>query len=231
MRKLLPISAALLLALIQQVDAQDIPFNGVITDIHNTPAKRARVFTNNKSNYALTNKHGEFGLTNVAPTDTIYIKYQNKYYTIPVNGMQSMRIRLADQSVASVEADEQLQNMGYGYVKKRERTDSNTSITGAELVRTGRYDLVEALQGLVPGLTITKGEFGAGAKANIRGATSISGPTEALYIVDGVIVETLFGINVHAVDRVEVLKDANMYGARGGNGAIIVYTKQGGKSN
>ena len=49
-----------------------------------------------------------------------------------------------------------------------------------------------------------------------------------LYIVDGVIVESLFGFNVYAVDHVEILKEANIYGAQGGNGAIVVYTKRGG---
>ena len=71
------------------------------------------------------------------------------------------------------------------------------------------------------------GEFGEGSRANIRNSASISGNTDALYVVDGVIVESLFGINVYAVDHVEILKDANIYGAQGGNGAIVVYTRRG----
>ena len=65
------------------------------------------------------------------------------------------------------------------------------------------------------------------AAANIRNSASLSGNTDALYVVDGVIVESLFGINVYAVDHVEILKDANIYGAMGGNGAIVVYTRRG----
>ena len=90
------------------------------------------------------------------------------------------------------------------------------------LVRTGRIDLMEALQGLVPGLTIING------KAVIRGLATIYGSPDPIYIVDGVEVESLSYVNVYSVDRVEVLKDANMYGVKGANGAILVTTKRGG---
>jgi TonB-dependent SusC/RagA subfamily outer membrane receptor len=80
---------------------------------------------------------------------------------------------------------------------------------------------MEALQGLVPGLSITNG------KAIIRGIGSINASTDPLLLVDGVEVETLSYVNVYDVDKVEVLKDANIYGARGANGVILVTTKRG----
>jgi|GEM_PF-52594 len=227
MRKLLIILILMPFASISQTATQSVPFNGVIIDIHNTPIKRARVYTTNANYYALTDKQGKFGLTNVAADDTIHVKYKGKMYIIPVDGMKGMRIRLADQTVASVEYDEQLVSVGYGFVKKREHTNSSSIITGEELVRTGYYDVLEALQGLVPGLRIEKGKFGSEATANIRASGSIIGPTEPLYIVDGMIVDSFSGVSVYAVDRVEVLKDANIYGVRGSNGAILVYTKKG----
>lgn len=46
-------------------------------------------------------------------------------------------------------------------------------------------------------------------------------------IVDDLPVSTLDGINLYDVERVEVLKDAPIYGSRGANGAIIVITKRG----
>lgn len=227
MKKFLIVLAMLPLAAMSQNGSQGVPFNGVIVDINNEPVKRARVYVSDASHYALSDRQGRFGLINVNPTDTLHIKYRGELYAIPVGGLKSMRIRLADQTQYSVVGDDYLVGLGFDFVKSRERSNATTTISGDELVRTGRDDLLEALRGLVPGLSISSGGFGEGSKANIRMSTSINGPTEALYVVDGVIVESLFGVSVHSVDHVEILKDANGYGVRGGNGAIVVYTKRG----
>lgn len=226
MRKFLFVLAMLPFAAMAQT-GQGVPFNGVIVDINNNPVKRARVYVTDENRYAISDKKGRFGLTDVKPTDTLHVKFGGELYTIPVDGLKSIRIRLADQKQYSASGDESLVSIGFDYVKTRERFNAGSTITGEDLIKTGRHDLVEALQGLVPGLRITMGEFGEGARANIRNSASISGNTDALYVVDGVIVESLFGINVYAVDHVEILKDANIYGAQGGNGAIVVYTKRG----
>ncbi|MBO7496766.1 MAG: TonB-dependent receptor plug domain-containing protein [Salinivirgaceae bacterium] len=227
MKRMLVVLAMLPLAAMSQTGSQGVPFNGVIVDVNNNPVKHARIYVKDVNRYAQSDRQGRFGLTDVNPTDTLHVKYRNELYDIPVDGLKSIRIRLADQSQYSATGDESLVSIGYDYVKTRERFTAGSTITGDDLVKTGRFDLVEALQGLVPGLRITRGEFGEGAQANIRASASLSGPTEALYVVDGVIVESLFGIDVHTVDHVEILKDANIYGAQGGNGAIVVYTRRG----
>ena len=227
MKRLFVVLAMLPLAAMSQTGSQGVPFNGVIVDVNNNPVKRARVYVADENRYAVSDKKGRFGLTDVKPTDTLHVKFGGELYAIPVDGLKSIRIRLADQKQYTAVGDEGLVSIGYDYVKTRERFNAGSTITGDDLVKTGRFDLVEALQGLVPGLRIMVGEFGEGTRANIRNSASISGNTEALYVVDGVIVESLSGINVYAVDHVEILKDANIYGAQGGNGAIVVYTKQG----
>ena len=227
MKRMLVVLAMLPLAAMAQTGSQGVPFNGVIVDVNNNPVKHARIYIKDENCYAQSDRQGRFGLTDVKPTDTLHVKYRNEMYDIPVDGLKSIRIRLADQSQYSATGDESLVSIGYDYVKTRERFTAGSTITGEDLVRTGRFDLVEALQGLVPGLRLTRGEFGEGTRANIRNSASLNGPTEALYVVDGVIVESLFGIDVHTVDHVEILKDANIYGAQGGNGAIVVYTRRG----
>lgn len=199
-----------------------VPFNGVVADLLGQPLKGARVWVVDPNYYTTTDKKGKFGLTNVQPTDTIHIKYKKQLYLIPVDTMKSVRVRLGDELKYEVRQDEELVNTGYGFVKRRESCNSSTGISGEVLVRTGRTDVLEALQGLVPGLTITNG------KAIIRGLATIYGSSDPIYIVDGVEVESLSYVNVYSVDRVEVLKDANMYGAKGANGAILVTTKRGG---
>lgn len=199
-----------------------VPFNGVVADILGQPLKGAKVWVVDPNYYTTTDKKGKFGLTNVQPTDTLHVKYKKQLYLIPVDTMKSVRVRLGDELKYEVRQDEELVNTGFGFVKRRESCNSSTGISGEVLVRTGRIDLMEALQGLVPGLTIING------KAVIRGLATIYGSSDPLLIVDGVEVETLSYVNVYSVDRVEVLKDANLYGAKGANGAILVTTKRGG---
>jgi len=85
--------------------------------------------------------------------------------------------------------------------------------------------VMEALQGRVPGLS-------SGPNSSImRGPSSIYGSNEPLYLVDGM--ETDFrgiqSINVHDIDHVDILKGPSsaIYGVRGSNGVIAVYTKKG----
>ena len=91
----------------------------------------------------------------------------------------------------------------------------------------------------------TGGEPGAGVAIQIRGASSVSGGVEPLYVVDGVPfgggVESSgrFGdselnplalINPADIASMEILKDASataIYGSRGANGVIIITTKSG----
>lgn len=200
---------------------KDVPFNGVVADLLGQPLKGAKVWVVNPDYYTTTDKKGKFGLTNVQTTDTLHVKYKKQLYLIPVDTMKSVRIRLGDELKYEVRQDEEIVNFGYGFVKRRESCNSTTGISGEVLVRTGKIDLMEALQGLVPGLTIING------KAIIRGLATIYGSSDPLLMVDGVEVESLSYVNVYSVDRVEVLKDANLYGAKGANGAILVTTKRG----
>ena len=200
---------------------KDVPFNGVVADLLGQPLKGARVWVVSPDYYTTTDKNGKFGLTNVKQTDTLHVKYKKQLYLIPVDTMKSVRVRLADELKFEAQQDEELVNTGFGFVKRRESCNSSTGISGEVLVRTGRTDILEALQGLVPGLTMVNG------KPIIRGIGTIGSAIEPLYLVDGIEVPSFSFVSVYDVDKVEVLKDANIYGVKGANGAILVTTKRG----
>lgn len=204
---------------------QGVPFNGTISDITGNPIKRARVYVS-ENRVARSDKQGRFGLTNVEPTDTIHIYYKKTTYDIPVNGRKSLRIRLGDQLEAN--EDEELVAWGYGFVKKRESLEISSGISGEDLVKSGYNNLMMALQGRVPGLNVTMGTRpGEEPELNVRGTNSFYADQTPLFVVDGMIVESLDFISIYDVERVEVLKEASIYGSRGANGAIIVITKKG----
>ena len=227
MNRLLPLLFALLLAIPLAAQQQAVPFNGIVSDISGTPIKGARIYIS-KGRVARSDKQGRFGLTDVAATDTIHIYFKKRTYDIPVEGRKSLRVRLGDQLQA--QEDQELVNWGYGFVKKRESLEISNGISGEDLVRSGYTNITMALQGRVPGLVVNQtGRPGQDAELNIRGTNSFYADQTPLFVVDGMIVESLDFISVYDVDHIEVLKEASIYGSRGANGAILVTTKRGPK--
>lgn len=204
----------------------DVPFNGLVLDREMKPKKGVKVYVKDPKRYAITDKKGRFGLTDVQPDDTLHLVVSKKEtLLVPVEGRRGIRIVFAGDKRAQAENDDEIANTGFGFVKRREFTGVSSGISGDRLRSTGRRDILSALKGLVPGLNVT-GPAGD-QSVNIRGVNSLTSPTEPLYVVDGVVVSSLDFLNIYDVDHVEVIKDGSQYGSRGANGVIVVTTKTG----
>jgi TonB-dependent SusC/RagA subfamily outer membrane receptor len=92
-------------------------------------------------------------------------------------------------------------------------------------MRSSSQSVLDALRGRVPGLSIGNGG------SSIRGGSSIFGSNDPLYLIDGMPTnyQGIQSININDVDYVEILKGPSsaIYGLRGANGVIAVYTKKG----
>ena len=110
--------------------------------------------------------------------------------------------------------------------------DHSNIVTSDDLERSPTESIEKILMSKVPGVWISRTADG-GIAIRIRGASSLMGNTEPLYIIDDVPINSgpngaLTGINPHDIASIEVLKDATgtaMYGVRGANGVIIIKTK------
>ena len=112
---------------------------------------------------------------------------------------------------------------------------SPNSVTSDEIQRQGATDdpIEKVLQGRVAGVSVSRSADG-GIAVRIRGATSIYGNSEPLYVLDGMPIQpgpngTLTGINPYDIESIQVLKDpadVAMYGVRGANGVIVIKTKK-----
>ncbi len=106
------------------------------------------------------------------------------------------------------------------------------TVTAEEIEKDPASSVQEMLQGRVAGVVVTRRP--GGISVRVRGAPSIRGDNEPLYVVDGTPVTTGPGgflrINPYDVESIEVLKGsrAAFYGVRGANGVIVIKTKQGG---
>lgn len=130
-------------------------------------------------------------------------------------------------SLRKVMADEELIDLGYGKVKRKHLTTSVSKVNLDEKSVSGYSDIGQFLMGRVPGLVVTK--TGDGYKYLIRGAGTIYGSTDPLFVVDGRTVDDISYLDPNEVAHVEVLKDAAssaIYGTRGSNGVILITTKK-----
>lgn len=111
--------------------------------------------------------------------------------------------------------------------------DRGTTVTADDINRAPVEPVEKSLAAKVPGLIIQRNADGT-LSIRIRGATSIMGGNEPLYIVDGTPVLPgpnggLPGLNPSDIASIEVLKDAGstaFYGLRGANGVIVIKTKR-----
>lgn len=110
-----------------------------------------------------------------------------------------------------------------------------STVTAEDIERQGATDepLEKVLQGRIAGVTVTRAPDG-GIAVRIRGASSIYGNADPLYVLDGVPIQagpngSLTGINPYDIESIKVLKDpaeTAMYGVRGANGVILIKTKR-----
>jgi TonB-dependent SusC/RagA subfamily outer membrane receptor len=135
-----------------------------------------------------------------------------------------MQVVLLDGGKSQAEESAELIDTGFGYVKKREYTNSSGTISGEFLRRMGTQDLESAIVGRVAGVTMLNGEI---IIRNTGKVNATNASQAALILVDGSEVARLSMVNVQDVESVTVLKDGTIYGMRGANGVILIKTRSG----
>ena len=122
---------------------------------------------------------------------------------------------------------------GYGSVKKQDLTGAVSTVELEDVVDQPSGNIMQNLQGRVPGLQITtNGSPNSAATVRIRGqGLGPLGNNDPLYVIDGVPTKSgMHELNSHDIADIQVLRDAaaaSIFGARSGNGVIIITTKKG----
>ena len=179
---------------------------------------------------ALTNEAGQYSLRTRTAGDTLVFSRI---------GYQAQRVALAGRTTVDVTLERTAVSLtgvvvvGYGTQKRSDITGSVVSVPMERLQDKPNVDLVQSLQGALPGVSVVN--TGAGAEPSlsitVRGQRSISASSSPLVVIDGIPYNgTLAEINTGDIASIEVLKDASavaIYGARGSNGVVLVTTKRG----
>ena len=123
--------------------------------------------------------------------------------------------------------------VGYGTRKKSHNTGAIAQVGGRDIAAIQANRVDDALAGKLSGVLIQNqtGEPGSDPRIQVRAASSLSGDSNPLIVVDGFPISgSLATVNPNDIQSLEVLKDAAsaaIYGSRGANGVILVTTKQG----
>ncbi|MFD1875150.1 SusC/RagA family TonB-linked outer membrane protein [Hymenobacter bucti] len=195
-----------------------------------------------------SNSDGSYALALPTPDATLIFSFVG-YQTVErkVNGQNTLDVGLAEQK-----ALDEVVVVGYGSVKRSDLTGSVATVKTEDLLKTIPTSINQGLQGQVAGVAVNRsdGAPGGGISLTIRGANSLSGNTEPLYVIDGIpyiapaasaasagtgiasqqSTNALSFLNPQDIASMEILKDASataIYGARGANGVVLIQTKKG----
>lgn len=195
--------------------------SGTISD-ENGPLPGATILVKGTTNGTQTDFDGNFSLSGVSTGDTLefsYIGYESSELIYDENA--NLQIILIEDAKAL----DEVVVVGYGTQKKSSLTGSVVKVDNEQLTQVSVANSTELLAGRVAGV-ITKQTTGVpgadGTTLNIRGFGS------PLILVDGI--EMGLGrIDPNDIESINTLKDASaaIYGARAGNGVILITTKRG----
>lgn len=217
----------LLLALSHHAFSQTNIVRGVVKDELGDPLPGVSVMVKGTSRGNITDALGAFSV-NADPGETLIFSFV---------GYISQNILLANQTnlnvtlLVNVSTLEEVVVVGYGTQKKKLLTGANLDVKGEKIKELNTPSVMEGLQGIAPGVSITRnnGAPGAGTRVRIRG-TGTNGNSNPLYVVDGVYVGNIDYLAPTDIESISVLKDAAsaaIYGARAANGVVLVTTKSG----
>ncbi|MFW9623691.1 SusC/RagA family TonB-linked outer membrane protein [Bacteroides graminisolvens] len=202
--------------------------NGTIIDELGEPMIGVSVLIKGTSVGTITDFDGKFSLKVSANNSVLvvsYIGYQTQ--NLEIGNKSSLNIQMKPDTKTL----EEVVVIGYGTVKKRDLTGAVTSIKSSDVTLNPGSNPMEALQGKVAGLDITKssGQAGSGVSMQLRGTRSFTASGNPTFIIDGMPGD-YSTLNPNDIESIEVLKDASstaVYGSAGANGVIIVTTKSG----
>lgn len=204
---------------------------GVVEDESGIPLVGANIVEKGTTVGTIADIDGKFNLT-VSKKGTVLTVSFLGYVTKEIEAnLTSLKITLTE---SSKQLDEVVV-VGYGTMRKRDVTGAISSLSSNEIEQKIPTNVFDALQGQVAGVQIVSGsgQPGESSSIRIRGTSTFSSEgVKPLYIVDGIPMEDIGGVNPSDIASMEVLKDAAsaaIYGSRSANGVIIITTKSGEK--
>jgi TonB-linked SusC/RagA family outer membrane protein len=222
------LSIVFVLSLVSQIFAQqqDKILSGTVRDNLGQTLPGVSVSIKGTKNGTVTDVQGHYTLRVNSTEGTLIFSFIG--YT-----MSEVNINNRTNINATLKEDQknlsEVVVIGYATVKRRDLTGSVASVSGKDIAATPVPNIAQAMQGKLPGVSISAqdGRPGADVAIRVRGGSSISQSNQPLILIDGV-PGNLSDIAPDQVETIDVLKDASsaaIYGSRGANGVVLITTK------
>ncbi len=230
---------------------ETIDIKGKVTNEKGEPLVGASIQIKGSQKGTKTDKDGAFSLPHASKEAVLLVSftgYANKEQPVAGKDFIFIALQISNSPLDAI------QIIAYGTTTQRLNTGDVTTITSKDIEKSPVTNVLQALEGRVPGMFIQQqsGVPGSGYTVQIRGQNSISNGSLPLYVVDGVPYNTgsspsgsmlqlgftitgtsgnpLNYLNASDIESVSVLKDADataIYGSRGANGVVLITTKKG----
>lgn len=212
-----------------------VTITGRVTDSVGTPLIGATVAVKG-GKATITNDKGEFSIAaNIGDQITIsFIGFRPFNYTLN-REMPPLDIKLMPVTSGLKEV---VVSTGYQQLPQERATGSFVQVDNQLLNRRVSTDILSKLEGIVPGLLVNRNVSTAnnpnGIDISIQGYNTLYSNAQPLIVVDNFPYDgNIQNINPNDIESVTVLKDAaaaSIWGAKSGNGVIVITTKRGRKN-
>lgn len=246
MQKIYSITVALLLFGLTAFAQQSV--TGRVTDANGEALIGVNVIERGTSNGTITDVSGNFSMQvqSGATLQFSFIGYTSVSETVGARSVINVTLAEDVTQLSEVVVS------ALGFEQNKDKLGSTSAVVKAEdVTRSGETGLLNGMAGKAAGVRIARsnGDPGAGSTIQIRGANTITGSSDPLFIVDGIPVSnsSLTGnsgsraagtseqsrindLNPEDIESIQVLKGASaaaLWGSRAANGVVVITTKKG----
>ena len=216
----------MMMALLMSVTSFAQGIKGTVIDENGEAVIGATIADKNDSkNATITDFDGNF-VINVKSGQTIVVSYIG-YETQELAAKNGMTIQMRPDNKVL----DEVVVVGYGVQKKSSVTGAISQVKPEDIENRTISNAQQALQGKTSGVQIIQSSAAPGSSPTVRvRGYSSNTSSEPLYVVDGVRMSDISGIDPATIASMEILKDAAsaaIYGAEAGNGVVLISTKKG----
>ena len=234
----------LILLLLQVTFGQEKTISGSVNDQQGLPLPGVNVLIKGSTSGTQTDFDGNYSIRANSGDILVFSYLGQKTVEQVVGSQNTINVQLEEDASQL----EEVIVVGYGTQSKRTLTDNISKLTSDDISEVPNPNLQNALVAKAAGVQVTQtnGKVEGGINIRVRGAASVSGGTQPLYVLDGIPLidptggrtdigngaptNPLLTLSANEIESIDILKDASsaaIYGARGANGVVLITTKRG----
>ncbi|HEY4289222.1 MAG TPA: TonB-dependent receptor [Puia sp.] len=202
---------------------------GHVTDSSGKPMAGVTVTLSGSRKASETDADGAFTI-NVPENAQLHFSFVGyEAIDLPVDGRTDLNVtlQLTNTSLNDIVL------IGYGSQRRKDIVSAISTVSVSDVSVRPVVSAAEVIAGKAPGIQVLlpSGKPGADFTVFVRGIASLTGNTQPLYVIDGVVSYDTHMLDPNTIASISILKDASaagIYGAAGSsNGVVLITTKKG----